>query len=168
MILTDNQRMVLEEMNLPLFLLLESEEMNSDDEPDISQDDNQEDAEQEEQEPTEQEPTEQETFQYELIGTEDKFLQFTLYDKLTDLSSKIVILQDNVKNDSSAESLDLIANLKHYEQYLNVLNELIFSISTSVVYKIIGQIELELIDLLQIYNSVLEKNAEKEKLREGK
>ncbi len=168
MILTDNQRMVLEEMNLPLFLLLESEEMNSDDEPDISQDDNQEDAEQEEQEPTEQEPTEQETFQYELIGTEDKFLQFTLYDKLTDLSSKIVILQDNVKNDSSAESLDLIANLKHYEQYLNVLNELIFSISTSVVYKIIGQIELELIDLLQIYNSVLEKNAEKEKLKEGK
>ena len=170
--LTDDQRTVLEEANLPLLLLLEAEEINSDDEPDASQDEqiqtNNYDEENERnaqsQQEQEAEPTESETFEYELVGTEDKFLQFTLYDKLTDLSSKITILQDNIKSDASAENMDLLANLEHYGQYLGVLNELIFSISTSVVYKILGQIELELIDLLQVYNASLEKNIEKEKL----
>jgi len=169
-ILTDKQRVVLEEANLPLLLLLEAEEVNSDDEPDMNEQPAQEDG-QEDQEPEEGQepppPTEEELFQFELIGTEDKFLQFTLYDKLTELNSKIIILQDNIKSDASAESLDIIANLKHYEQYLNVLNELIFSISTSVIYKILGQIELELIELLQVYNATLEKNLEKEKLEKG-
>lgn len=172
MILTDDQRQVLEECNLPLLLLLEAEELNSDDELDASKDDetqlNQQSQESQETQMEQGEegpqPSEEDIFAYELEGTEDKFLQFTLYDKLTNLSSKIRILQDNIKNDSSAEYLQMVENLKHYSQYLDVLNELIFSISTSVVYKILGQIELELIDLLQVYNASLEKNIEKENM----
>lgn len=169
MILTDDQKQVLEECNLPLLLLLEAEEINSDDEPDASKDDENQEG-QEDQIPEGEDgeegpqPSEEDIFAYELEGTEDKFLQFTLYDKLTNLSSKIRILQDNIKNDSSAEYLQMVENLKHYSQYLDVLNELIFSISTSVVYKILGQIELELIDLLQVYNASLEKNIEKENM----
>jgi len=163
-----NQRLILEEVNLPLLLLLEAEELNSDDELDASAEDAPEESAEdapEEEEGQEVQPTEEELFTYELEGTEDKFLQFTLYDKLIDLSGKIDILQDNIKNDTSAENMDLIANLSHYSQYLNVLNELIFTISTPVVYKLLGQIELELIDILEVYNSSLEKNIAKDKIK---
>lgn len=158
MVLTDKQKQILEGTNLPLLLLLEAEEINSDDEPDASKDQEQPtDQEQPEDGQEEPEPTPEENLMFELEGTEDKFLQFVLYDKLSDLSSKITILQDNIKNDGNAESLDLIQKLNHYGQYLEVLNELIFSISTATVYKILGQIELELIDVLQIYDSSLQK-----------
>ena len=184
MILSDKQRKILEEANLPLLLLLEAEELNSDDEPDASKasdaiqnnqaasqadndnananaaaQDDQDD--QDDQDP----PDEEKIFTYELEGTEDKFLQFTLYDKLSNLSGKIEILLDNIKNDTNAENLDLLANLEHYSQYLSVLNELIFSISTSVVYKLVGQIELELIDLLEVYNANLEKKMLNDKIK---
>lgn len=172
MILSDNQRKILEEANLPLLLLLEAEEINSDDENDASQDENEQsqDAQVSEEEigqeqPQEQEPDEETIFTYELEGTEDKFLQFTLYDKLTNLSGKIEILLDNIKNDTSAENMNLLSNLEHYSQYLNVLNELIFSVSTSVIYKLVGQIELELIDLLEVYNADLEKNILSDKIK---
>jgi len=173
MILTIEQKQILEESNLPLFLLLEAEELNSDDEPDASkdeedsQDDQQADEEdpQDEQQAAEAQPTEEQLFSYELEGTEDKFLQFTLYDKLIDLSSKITILLDNIKNDASAENMQIISKLEHYSQYLDVLNELIFSISTSVVYKLIGQIELELIDMLEVYNAELEKKLAYDKMK---
>jgi hypothetical protein len=175
MYLTEQQREILERTNLPLLLLLEGESLNSDDEPDQSKEN--EDYKPGDEQPIqpgqtsadnsqpqdEQAPIpEQDMFSMEIDGTEDKFLQFVLYDKLGELSSKIDILRDNIKNDKAAEALKLVSNLDHYSQYLQVLNELIFSISTSVVYKILGQIELELIDMLQIYNASLEqKNKEK-------
>ena len=173
--LTYDQRYILEEANLPLLLLLEAEELNSDDEADASQE---ADAQGQNEDGTAQDPNQaqepemeevppspEEVFAYELEGTEDKFLQFVLYDKLTELSQKIIILQDNIKNDSSVQRLELVQKLEHYQQYLEVLNELIFSISTSVVYKILGQIELELIDILQVYNAELEKHLAEEKLK---
>ena len=179
MILSDKQRKILEEANLPLLLLLEAEELNSDDEPDASKASdaiqnnqsasqadttNTNDAAQDDQDDQDP-PDEEKIFTYELEGTEDKFLQFTLYDKLSNLSGKIEILLDNIKNDTNAENLDLLANLEHYSQYLSVLNELIFSISTSVVYKLVGQIELELIDLLEVYNANLEKKMLNDKIK---
>jgi len=181
MILTDDQKLLIEETNLPLFLLIEAEELNSDDENDASVESEEEVAAQqpevnadgvpggvdEEGNQLPPPPTEEEIFNAEMEGSEDKFIQFVLYDKLSDLSSKITILKDNIKNDSSSDRLELIQKLDHYEQYLNVLNELIFSVSTSVIYKIVGQIELELIDLLEIYNAELEKNAAIEKNKKG-
>lgn len=172
MYLTEHQREILETTNLPLLLLLEAEAINSDDEPDQSKD-NEDYVPGGEQpiqpgdaasqpEAQQQVIPEQDQFAMEIDGTEDKFLQFVLYDKLGELSSKIDILRENIKNDKAAEALNLVINLDHYSQYLQVLNELIFSISTSVVYKILGQIELELIEMLQIYNASLEqKNKEK-------
>jgi len=61
--------------------------------------------------------------------------------------------------------MQIISKLEHYSQYLDVLNELIFSISTSVVYKLIGQIELELIDMLEVYNAELEKKLAYDKMK---
>lgn len=166
--LTLQQRHILEETNLPLLLLLESEALNSDDEPDASKEEAPTNQQEEQPQPDQQEQgqdipqiSDEEQFAMEIDATEDKFLQFVLYDKLGDLASKIDILRDNIKSDRAAEALDLISNLDHYAQYIQVLNELIFSMSTSTIYKILGQIELELIDLLQIYNASLEqKNKE--------
>lgn len=162
--LTDKQRILLENTNMPLLLLLEAEEINSDDETDASQDADQAEASaasEEDEQPAP--PTPEEQLAFELEGTEDKFLQFVLYDKLTELSSKIDILLDNIKNDEIAEEIQLVQKLEHYKQYLEVLNELIFSMSTNTVYKVLGQIELELIDLLQIYNASLEQQEIKHK-----
>jgi len=161
--LTREQHEILENTNLPLLLLLEAEEINSDDEPtDHDQEEQEPRSDDDQPEPEQEAPSEEDIFNSEIAGTEDKFLQFVLYDKLIDLNSKINILLDNVKNDSTAEALSLLDNLKHYSQYLNVLNELIFSISTSTIYKIVGQIELELIDLLEIYNASLERKVSEE------
>lgn len=157
--LTDKQKEILESTNLPLLLLLESEEINSDDEalPDEEPPSEEEVSEQQEEE-MEQPPTEEEAFGFEIGAAEDKFLQFTLYDKLVALSGKIEILLDSIKNSKSDN--EIIDKLEHYQQYLNVLNELIFSMSTTTVYKILGQIDLELVDLLTEYNNKLEKEKE--------
>lgn len=156
--LTTNQKKLLEETNLPLFLLLEAQEINSDDEPDQSKDD--EPASDSESDAVddsaEEAPSQEEIFQAEMEGSEDKFLQYVLYDKLVDLNAKLSILLDNIKNDPNTESIELVSKLEHYVQYLNVLNELIFTVSTVVIYRILGQIEIEVINLLEVYNSILE------------
>ncbi len=174
--LTKEQKQLLEETNLPLYLLLEAEEVNSDDAPDQSkssdeQDSQHDDANLEQQaddaSDTSDAPSEQEIFQAEMEGSEDKFIQFVLYDKLTDLSSKIDILLDNIKNDTLTDNLEIVSKLEHYKQYLSVLNELIFTVSTVVVYRILGQIELEIIDLLEVYNAKLEESKMQKEAKEA-
>ena len=155
--LTENQKMILENSNLSLAILLEAEELNSDDETDASVSEEQDQGPvDEEGNPIPPEPSEEEIYNFEMEGTEDKFLQFVLYDKLVEFAGKIDILKDTIQNDSKIDNLEILQSLEHYAQYLKVLNELIFSISTSVIYKLLGQIELELIDLLGDYNLLLE------------
>lgn len=159
------------EHNLALYLMLESSDtIYSDDEPDPHEDPSQPSQPGEQQDPNaasiptpQQDPLE--IIDQEFQATEDKFLQFILYDKLGELASKIELILDNVKDDKVAEELRLIEKLEHYSQYIEVLNELIFSISTSVVYKLLGQIELELISLLQIYNANLEQKKNQEETK---
>lgn len=156
--LTQYQRSILEECNSNLLLLLEAEEVNSDDEqPDISEPDVSDSNESAQKEPL----TQEELMAAEFIGTEDKFVQFVLYEKIIDLSSKLEILRESIKDDALNEKFNIISIIDQYIQYVNVLNELIFTINTEVVYKIIGQIELELIDLLTAYNNELVKKENK-------
>ncbi|MFA7127690.1 MAG: hypothetical protein WC136_00810 [Sphaerochaeta sp.] len=158
--LTQYQRSVLEECNSNLLLLLEAEEVNSDDEqPDHGEPSEQENnqPEQEQEEPM----TQEELMAVEFIGTEDKFVQFVLYEKIIDLSSKLEILRESIKDDMLNEKFNILSRIDQYIQYVDVLNELIFTINTEVVYKIIGQIELELIDLLTAYNNELVKKEDK-------
>jgi hypothetical protein len=158
--LTQYQRSVLEECNSNLLLLLEAEEVNSDDEqPDHGEPSEQENnqPEQEQEEPM----TQEELMAVEFIGTEDKFVQFVLYEKIIDLSSKLEILRESIKDDMLNKKFNILSRIDQYIQYVDVLNELIFTINTEVVYKIIGQIELELIDLLTAYNNELVKKEDK-------
>lgn len=161
--LTQYQRSVLEECNLNLLLLLEAEEVNSDDEPGDHDEPSeaQEDEDQEDEDQEDEIMTQEELMAAEFIGTEDKFVQFVLYEKIIDLSSKLEILRESIKDDALNEKFNILSKLDQYKQYVEVLNELIFTINTEVVYKIIGQIELELIDLLTAYNNELVKEESK-------
>lgn len=167
-ILNESQILLIEEMNSNIILLLESELQQADDEP--HPDDNPEEqgdrASQEAQEGQEGGevpadidpetgepiPSPEEAFTYELEGAEDKFIQIILYGKLMDLATKLELLQINVQDGVGVKSKYYYDKLTQYKQYVDVLNELIFSISTSTIYKLVGQIELELIDLLNEYS----------------
>ena len=98
------------------------------------------------------EPTAEEMFSYELEGAEDKVIQVILYNRLMELATKLELLQINVQDGVGVKSKYYYDKITQYKQYVDVLNELIFSISTSTIYKLVGQIELELIDLLNEYS----------------
>ena len=164
-ILTGSQILLLEEMNSNIILLLEAELQQADDEP--HPDEVPADGSQQEENPQEAppqnidpntgqpippEPTPEEMFSYELEGAEDKVIQVILYNRLMELATKLELLQINVQDGVGVKSKYYYDKITQYKQYVDVLNELIFSISTSTIYKLVGQIELELIDLLNEYS----------------
>lgn len=172
-ILTGSQILLLEEMNSNIILLLESELQQADDEPhpddelgdgssDVPTDGSQQEENPQEAppqnidpntgQPIPPEPTAEEMFSYELEGAEDKVIQVILYNRLMELATKLELLQINVQDGVGVKSKYYYDKITQYKQYVDVLNELIFSISTSTIYKLVGQIELELIDLLNEYS----------------
>ena len=164
-ILTGSQILLLEEMNSNIILLLEAELQQADDEPhpgDVPADGSQQEENPQEAppqnidpntgQPIPPEPTAEEMFSYELEGAEDKVIQVILYNRLMELATKLELLQINVQDGVGVKSKYYYDKITQYKQYVDVLNELIFSISTSTIYKLVGQIELELIDLLNEYS----------------
>ncbi len=185
-ILTGSQILLLEEMNSNIILLLESELQQADDEPhpdDELGEDTADDSQQEENpqdqtppqnidpntgHPIPPEPTAEEVFMYELEGAEDKFIQMILYNKLIELDNKIELLQLSVQDGIGVKSKYFYDRLNQYKQYVEVLNELIFSISTATIYKLVGQIELELVELLNEYTISYNDNLIYDEAREAK
>lgn len=193
-ILNNDQILLLEEMNSNLILFLEAELQQSDDEPDYSSDeptqqDAQNQANQQSQDPNQQtqgqdpnqavdengnpipvepEPSPQELFMYELEGAEDKFIQMILYNRLIELDNKVELLQLSVQDGIGVKSKYFYDRLNQYKQYIEVLNELIFSISTATIYKLVGQIELELVELLNEYTLSYNDNLIYDEAREAK
>jgi hypothetical protein len=186
-ILTEEQILMLENMNSNIVLLLEAELQQSDDEPhpddeQASQGGNQADSSQ--QDPNAQSdgsqsqqnidpntgqpiPTPEEQFAYELEGAEDKFIQMVLYERLMELSTKLELLQISVQDGVGVSAKYFYDKISQYKQYVEILNELIFSISTSTIYKLVGQIELELIDLLNEYTLAYHDNLVYDEAREA-
>ncbi len=189
-ILTGSQILLLEEMNSNAILFLEAELQQSDEEPDYSSDEpavadpnNPQDPNaqpdpnvpQDPAQPVDEngnpippEPTAEEVFMYELEGAEDKFIQMILYNKLIELDNKIELLQLSVQDGIGVKSKYFYDRLNQYKQYVEVLNELIFSISTATIYKLVGQIELELVELLNEYTISYNNNLIYDEAREAK
>lgn len=176
-ILTGSQILLLEEMNSNLILFLEAELQQSDDEP--HPDDSQQEENPQDQTPPQNidpntgqpippEPSPQELFMYELEGAEDKFIQMILYNRLIELDNKVELLQLSVQDGIGVKSKYFYDRLNQYKQYIEVLNELIFSISTATIYKLVGQIELELVELLNEYTLSYNDNLIYDEAREAK
>ena len=189
-ILKHEQILLLEEMNSNAILFLEAELQQSDEEPDYSSDEpavadpnNPQDPNaqpdpnvpQDPAQPVDEngnpippEPTAEEVFMYELEGAEDKFIQMILYNKLIELDNKIELLQLSVQDGIGVKSKYFYDRLNQYKQYVEVLNELIFSVSTATIYKLVGQIELELVELLNEYTISYNNNLIYDEAREAK
>ena len=163
---------ILQEVNLPLLLMLqEAEELNSDDEPQANEEGPKQAAEQQQQAQQQQaqqqaaadeqaqqqqaaadeQAQKEQLFNAELVGAQSKFVQFVIYDKLSDLSDKIEIMKDQLQINDVDYDLQFSDKLDKYSQYIEVLNELIFSVSVSTIYNIVGQLEIELIQLMEDY-----------------
>ena len=184
-ILNNDQILLLENMNMNIVMLLEAELQQADDEPhpdDIdaqnAQDPNAQPA-QDSQDASQQQnaqidpntgqpiPTPEEQLAYELEGAEDKFIQMVLYERLMELDTKLELLQISVQDGVGVSAKYFYDKISQYKQYVEILNELIFSISTSTIYKLVGQIELELIDLLNEYTLAYHDNLVYDEAREA-
>jgi len=178
-LLTEDQILLLDRMNDNLVLLLEAELQQSDEDPDLSKD-SEEEAPVDNTQPGAEEPVAQEqldangqpilspedTLMYELQGADDKFVQFALYNRLIELDNKIELLLINIQDGVGIKAKDFYNRLIQYKQYVEILNELIFSMSTSTIYKIVGTIELELIELLEQYTQAYNDNLIYDEARE--
>ena len=91
-----------------------------------------------------------------------------LYNRLMELDNKLELLQMSVQDGVGVKSKYFYDRLNQYKQYVEVLNELIFSISTATIYKLVGQIELELVDLLSEYTIAYNDNLIYDEAREVK
>lgn len=70
---------------------------------------------------------------------DQKFVQFRLYDKITELQTMV----DNLKNLTTL-TYEELNNLNDFTDYINILNELIFTLDVNAIYQLVGQLEIDL------------------------
>ena len=112
--------------------------------------DNSQGGDQEIQDPTANLSPDQ-VLQLELTQTNNKFMILTLYDKINELIDTIEIILDTVSSSKSEENLDLFESLKLYQDYLNIISELVFVMDINTVYYNYLNISIEVNDLLDKY-----------------
>ena len=101
--------------------------------------------------PVTPEPTPEQLLQLELAQTDNKFMTIVLYNKMGDLITTIDTIMDTVSSSKTEENLDLFQQLELYQEYLNILLELIFVMDLNTVYYNFTNISLEVNDLLDKY-----------------
>lgn len=89
--------------------------------------------------------------QVELAQTDNKFLTIVLYDKIMELINTIDTIKDSVSASKTEETLNLFDDLMMYNDYLNILSELIFVMDINTVYYNFTNISLEVNSLLDKY-----------------
>ena len=89
---------------------------------------------QEGQEGQEQQLQPEQVLQMELAQTDNKFMAIVLYNKMGDLITTIDTIMDTVSSSKTEENLDLFQQLELYQEYLNILLELIFVMDLNTVY----------------------------------
>lgn len=97
------------------------------------------------------EPTPEQLLQLELAQTDNKFMAIVLYNKMGDLIATIDTIMNTVSSSKTEENLDLFQQLELYQEYLNILLELIFVMDLNTVYYNFTNISLEVNDLLDKY-----------------
>lgn len=97
------------------------------------------------------EPTPEQLLQLELAQTDNKFMAIVLYNKMGELITTIDTIMNTVSSSKTEENLDLFQQLELYQEYLNILLELIFVMDLNTVYYNFTNISLEVNDLLDKY-----------------
>lgn len=113
--------------------------------------------------PTNQQmPTEEDIINQDINIADSKFVQFRLYDKITNLQDLI----NNLKNITTLNE-DERDNLEHFSDYVAILNELIFTLDVNVIYQLIGQLEIDMTTFLESINERAIQKKENKKLGES-
>ncbi len=97
--------------------------------------------------PANQMPTIEDILDQDLNIADTKFIQFRLYDKITNLQDLIT----NLKNITTLNE-DERDTLEHFADYVIILNELIFTLDVNVIYQLIGQVEIDMTTFLDEIN----------------
>ncbi len=92
--------------------------------------------------------SEEELLSQQISQTNDMFVKFALYDKVSDLTEKLAYFKENFDDMQS----DIYERVLQLNEFLNILSSLIFSIETSVSYQMFGSILLQLTELFNEYN----------------
>ncbi len=92
--------------------------------------------------------SEEELLSQQIDQTNDMFIKFALYDKITELTEKLNHFKENF-DDVQSDIYDRVLQLR---EFLNILSSLIFSIETSVSYQMYGSLLLQLTELFDDYN----------------
>lgn len=92
-------------------------------------------------------PTEEDIINQDINIADAKFVQFRLYDKITNLQD----LVNNLKNITTLNE-DERDNLEHFSDYVIILNELIFTLDVNVIYQLVGQLEIDMTTFLDEIN----------------
>ncbi len=93
--------------------------------------------------------TEEELLGQQIEQTNDMFVKFALYDKISDMTEKLAYFKENF-DDIQSNIYDRVLQLN---EFLNILSSLIFSIETAVSYQMYGSILLQLTELFDEYNN---------------
>ncbi len=92
--------------------------------------------------------SEEELLGQQISQTNDMFVKFALYDKISDLTEKLAYFKENFDDIQS----DTYSRVLQLSEFLNILSSLIFSIETPVSYQMYGSILLQLTELFDEYN----------------
>jgi len=108
------------------------------------------------------EPQDQEELLSQQINqTNDMFVKFALYDKVSELTEKLDYFKENF-DDMKSGIYDRVVQLS---EFLNILSGLIFSIETSIAYQMYGSILLQLTELFDQYNQISQEKDQTQQMR---
>ncbi len=108
--------------------------------------------------------SEEELMSQQIAQTNDMFVKFALYDKISELTEKLEYFKENF-NDTRSNIYERVLQLR---EFLNILSSLIFSIETSVSYQMYGSILLQLTELFNEYNQEQKVEDAQEDARDAK
>ncbi len=108
----------------------------------------------------EQQPSQEELMAQQIEQTNDMFVKFAIYDKVSELTTKLNYFQDNF-NDVKTEFYERVLQLK---EFLNILSSLIFNLETDVAYQMYGSILLQLTELFDDYNQQIKEEQQMENI----
>jgi hypothetical protein len=99
------------------------------------------------QEGAPEQPSEEELLAQQIEQTNDMFVKFAIYDKVSDLTTKLNYFHENF-SDTETPFYERVLQLR---EFLRILSSLIFNLDTTVTYQMYGSILLQLTELFNEY-----------------
>ncbi len=111
---------------------------------------------------SEEPQSEEELLAQQVTQTNDMFIKFALYDKITDLTEKLSHFKENFDDIQSS----IYERVLQLSEMLNILSSLIFNIETPISYQMYGSILLQLTELFDEYSKTQNAQIAQEEMKD--